>query len=278
MKRLLEKSGIRYQSAPEALVYIAMQTAGVVCVVLAFGLPSPIGAAVAVSGCSAVLGMALPRRDWRGRFTQIGASFTALVVAAILIVERPDTKATPPAEASAKPTEANLEPALDPSPQAAVRNRPTVQAPEDPASPDTELPEPLSARNESEHSEPATTIGGVELPDLGDGNPFTSVNMNRSEMDAFEQLFGDYMSKQSKLKEQYQNGEISYDEFSQLQQEYADTNTAELEAIMGPTRVKILTEELARYYQKLALNLDKIDDETAEAMKQSPLWAPIFGN
>lgn len=278
MKQLLEKSGLNYRSAPEALVYISLQTAAVACVVLAYWLPSPIGVAVAAAGCSAALGLALPRRDdWRGQLTQVGAAVVALIVAAVLLAEGQkanSSQLTPPSQS--KVADGAAAQVSEPPPTMVRSDQPDLEAsePATPETPGSSYVAPVS--NGTDEFTPATEIGGVKLPDMGDGNPFATVDMSAAEMKEFEQLFIRLTADQKALQAKYRNDELSYDDFAEQLQERTDATTAALEAVMGEERVTILTQELARYYQKLAMNLHELDDETVEAMRKSPVFAPIF--
>jgi hypothetical protein len=277
--------GTTYRTGTEALVYVSIQIAGVACVFLAYSVPGTAGMAVAVAGCSATLGVAMPRREgWKARYTQVGASVTALIVAAMLLVEGPSagsTKLTPATaqpefnepsaeveqeDHSASPTR-SAPPTIEPSAaDERVKNQDTDMFP-------TYVPPQSTGSGELELAE---EIGGVKLPDLGDGNPFATVNMTKAEMQAFEQLYVDLVTAQKELQASYQEGEIGYDDFAEKLEEHTAHAMAELEALMGAQRLEILTQELARYYQKLALNLDQLDDETVAAMKRSPIFSQAF--
>lgn len=253
----------REPTAPSAVehgVRVAFQLAGFACVVLAFWAPGDLGIAVAGSGCSALLTLAIAGTDKRRRLVQILAASVALVVAVVLLVESrrsandPRVPVDPPAHVTGKV----VSPPATPGKVAPKARELAASAG---ASSDG-----IASSNAGDR--PAEDVGGVKLPDLGEGNPFEKVAMTQAEMDVFVDAYVEFWSGQKELLDAYSRGELSYSDYFDKVMQEADQAKVQIEGVMGTERVAILTTELQRYLGSMAMNMGKVNFSEEELRSQ----------
>jgi hypothetical protein len=269
-----------YGAAGGKLLHIGMQLAALACIALSFFVPSPYDFGALVSGSSALLGMAFRHERRRGHIVQTMAAALALLAAVGLLVQGAGRSERVPTAAD----EPERETELAPSPGGSHPQRTVDRAaapPELPEAPAREMASPapvITARGAvsdgtADELKPAKSFGGLELPDLGEGTPFAAVAMTEGEMKLFEQLYQDFFAQQKSLMQQLSAGEIQYETYRDELVRLGDEVMAELQAAMGPERVEILTEELGRYYSRLAMNPNKVEDK--EAWKASDAFGAV---
>lgn len=252
------------ERAVERGIRLALQLAGLVCVFLAFRVPSPLGIPVAGAGCSAILTLALPGTDRRRRLLQIFAASIALIVAVILLVEGPDSLAKVPVEPTPS---SHVVGEMTPPPAVVEQGAP-------PPAPPLVTPKATEQAESDDTTELAVDVGGVKLPDLGDGNPFEKVAMTQKEMNVFVDAFVEFWSLQKELQGALSRGELSNAQYLEKVVEAGNKGKAELDALMGPERVALLTTELQRYMGTMMMNMDKFDEISEEDLRNQ-LFAAV---
>jgi hypothetical protein len=247
----------QFENAGERCLFLGGQSLGLLAVVAAVVRLQSTMLGLVATGCglSAMLALSVRQETKRGRAAQLMAAAVALIAAVAAIAQGSDMREArvpqAPHAALEKAAPLVLPPASRASLPAAAG---PVKAEKDalPGSIDGYV-RPVSDGSNDEY-EPATHVAGVQFPDLGDGNPFESVAMSKKEAAAFNKLYKAFWANQKALQEQLSVGEIDTIQYNASLAETSDELMVELVAVLGQERTDLLTQELVRYYQKMAMN------------------------
>jgi hypothetical protein len=258
MESIVAKTNTVSVPPGDRVLRLAAQIIGVAVVFASlFVTAAPNGVAIAACGVSVVFSVAAPPRE-RALYVQLCAAAAALTGAIVLMAYSPPSSGVVPSHLEQRadaPRATEATPATAP----AVDNRSaplgsggaattTAASSDSPAKEDSSTNE--SSRPDG-RSKPSVSIGGVTFGDLGDGDPFASVDLTEREAKELSRLYSEFWAGQAELQRATKSGQMSVVEYQRQLKNLGDEINVELDDLLGRERVRVLSDEMALYLQRM---------------------------